>query len=341
MSIALLLVVGLVMATTAATGSGCACSQKNVTSCTHRQLVYNLFSRTNHGHFLFDDLLNLLTYQPETVCNVHDAKMLDILDYTPQKVSNKPCNEGGFLYYGFYETQMLEFAGVTDRIRLARYTAYELKWLWRYVDKAVAKACPAALSAHKGVLHIRRKPVHGRAVPDIAVVPTGADEVYIDIAQRTTLEWLCHTVQYDAVVVPWGSELALPILLGVPVVALVNDHVDSFYCEAITSRPVAVRKLHMSSVPNTRKRYRGPSAQYYNQFAPTAGELAELTSAVTHLTAKNFSDPSIEWFPYPHPVHNDRKGMLSAVKKSRQAYLRKESFLHTTISNFNRPPMDQ
>lgn len=289
-----------------------ACHPDMLEPCTHRGLSYNLFSKTNTGHFLLDDLLNLIYYKPEQICNVGHPNMLDVLDYTPQTILKEPCNEGDFLYYGFYQTQNLNYGGVKNRIRIAHHTEGDLHFLWSFLDNAFQKHCPNAKGQNNGVLHIRRHPRFGRAVPNTVVLPKGATQIKVDVATNTTMQWLCKIAAHSVVVAPWGSELALPVVAGVPFVALMNDYVDAFYYQAIISKGVHFASMYMNSTPNPRK----PHHPYYNQFKPTPEQLKHLAHLV--------SQPPAEWPAHisaKFPIRQDRTGILHAIRESRKRYL--------------------
>lgn len=332
------------------------CTRENVTSCTHRPLTYNLFISSNLGHLLFDDLLNLIWYKPETVCNVFAPAVLDILDYTPAKISSQPCEESDhFLYYGYYETQTEKFQKIKDRFRIASYTEFELRILWRFIDNSIAVRCPNARSQHKGILHIRREQRYGRYIPDEAVVPPGSNEMYVNSWVNGTMQYLCQVAAYDVVVVPWGSELALPVVLGIPFVALMNDWVDPFYYRAIISRATPFNLLYMNSKARNPRRY-------YNQFAPTANEIRTLTSILEEALVISKNDawasgskkidisksPSSEsyadlvkqlqanssqasgsknfaYFPFSPPATGNHGGILGRVRQSRARYIQQHS----------------
>ena len=67
-----------------------SCLPNNIELCTNKKLYMNLYSNTNAGHIILDDMLNLLLYQPECICNVKEQQTFNgLLEYSPRLISRK------------------------------------------------------------------------------------------------------------------------------------------------------------------------------------------------------------------------------------------------------------
>jgi hypothetical protein len=308
-------------------GGVVACSVGNLTPCTHRPLSYNLFSKTNQGHFLLDDLLNLIYYQPEIICNCPAPLILDgLLDYVPQQIRRTPCvDEEDFGYYGYYQTSTLSYQ-VPHHVRIARYNEADLAALFAYVAGKVRTNCGSADTSHNNndnnnsssrILYIQRLDRYGRALPDQYVTPSSAVRLYIDVNHNTTLSHLCHVANADLVVVPWGAELVLPIMVDTKFVALKNNYTDIFYYEVLWHRHLVHAELYLDSIPHLKK----PHHPYYNNFQPTNDQFATLQALVNdHVNNNNNHSLFVHYPARPNKVKPD-DGFLHQLRLSRRAYL--------------------
>jgi hypothetical protein len=288
-----------------------SCSPENLTPCTHRKLAYNLYSSTNQGHLFLDDLLNLILYKPEIICNAGSPLFLKgILDYAPEQIHRNPCEEN-FLYYGYYQTSLMNFQ-VKNRIRIARFTQDDLSLLFAHVAQQVKKHCSDRWNRHNGVLYIQRLTRYGRALPDKYVVPKTATRLTVDIHANSTIRLLCAVAKHDLVIVPWGSELVLPIVLKKPFVALKNNWTDIFYYEVLHQQRIKYAELYLDSKPSSYK----PEQPYYNNFEPSSSQLASLKELVTDSNYSLF----VQYPNIPNGKHNN-KGFLRELRLSRRAYL--------------------
>ena len=231
-----------------------SCLPNNIELCTNKKLYMNLYSNTNAGHIILDDMLNLLLYQPEYICNVKEQQAFNgLLDYSPRLIS-RTCQEN-FLYFGFHQTQNLRHQ-VPDRVRLVRYTE------------------PKGKSGH--ALMIRRRKEYGRSISDTSI-PEGVVSMYVDMKKNSLLDILCEVSQYDVVIVPHGSETVFPVILKKRCIILMNDwKSDTFYFEALSQFMVTHTFLHMHSIPHVNK----PHHPYYAQFSPTVDEMKALENLV-------------------------------------------------------------
>jgi hypothetical protein len=131
------------------------CCPENLMPCTHQKLAYNLYSSTNQGHLFLDDLLNLILYKPEIICNAGSALFLKgILDYDTEQIHHKPCKEN-FMYYGYYQTSLMNYQ-VKNHICIAWFTQDNLSLLFANVAQQFKKQCSDPWNRHHGVLYIQR-----------------------------------------------------------------------------------------------------------------------------------------------------------------------------------------
>jgi hypothetical protein len=306
-------------------GGVVACSVGNLTPCTHRSLSYNLFSKTNQGHFILDDLLNLIYYQPEIICNCPTPLLLEgLLDYVPQQIRPTHCaDEEDFGYYGFYQTSTLAFQ-VPHHVRIARYREADLAKLFTHVAGKVQNYCGlnATDASHNDnnssnrILYIQRLDKYGRALPDEYVTPSTATRLLIDVNHNTTLSDLCQVARADLVVVPWGAELVLPIMVDTKFIALKNNYTDVFYYEVLWHRHLIHAELYMDSIPHPKK----PLHPYYNNFQPTDEQFAMLQTLVNN----SINDDNHSLFVH-YPIRPAKfkpdDGFLHQLRLSRRAYL--------------------
>ena len=251
-----------------------SCLSNNIELCTNKKLSMNLFISTNAGHVIFDDLLNLLLYQPDHVCNVKSYLIFNgLLDYSPRFTSRK-CEEK-FLYYGFYQTQTLRQNQVSDRVRLVRYTEPQMNYLSTHIRQKVEASCTVKDESGRAMM-IRRREEYGRSISDTSI-PEGVVSIYVDMKKNSLLDILCDVSQYDVVIVPHGSETVFPVILKKRCIILMNDwKSDTFYFEALSQFMVTHTFLHMHSIPHVNK----PHHPYYAQFSPTVDEMKALENLV-------------------------------------------------------------
>jgi hypothetical protein len=303
-------------------GGVVACADGNLTPCTHRPLSYNLFHKTNQGHFLLDDLLNLIYYQPEMICNCPAPLLFDgLLDYKPRQIRPTPCpDEEDFGYYGYYQTSTLSFQ-VPHHVRIARYNEADLATLFAHVTGKVQTYCGSNGDAgHNNnnnnssscrILYIQRLDKYGRALPDQYVTPSSAVRLYINVHHITTLAHLCQVARADLVVVPWGAELVLPIMVDTKFVALKNKHTDVFFYEVLWHRHLVHAELYLDSIPYVKKPH-----PYYNNFQPTDDQFATLQALVNNNNHSLF----VHYPARPQKFKPD-DGFLHQLRLSRRAYL--------------------
>ena len=166
------------------------------------------------------------------------------------------------------------------------------------------------------MLFIRRRKQYGRSIPDDVIKKLGCDEMYVDV-KRSLMETLCTLAKYDVHVVPYGSELAFPIVLAKPAVALLNDfQSDVFYHEAMVVYGARIAGLYVDSVPVPWK----PKHVYYNDFHPTADQIRRIGELVRLNTT---TDTLFDWKPHaPRDVKNENS-LIEEVRIARATYLQK------------------
>ena len=287
-----------------------SCSSINIELCTNKKLYMNLYSSTNAGHIILDDMLNLLLYQPEHICNVKEKHTFNgLLDYSPRLISRK-CQEN-FLYFGFHQTQNLRHQ-VRDRVRIVRYTEPQVVHLGTHVRQKVESSCSAkGKSGH--ALMIRRREEYGRSISDTSI-PEGVVSIYVDMKTNSLLDILCEVSQYDVVIVPHGSETIFPVILKKRCIILINDwKSDTFYFEALSQLMVTHTFLHMHSIPHVAK----PHHPYYAQFSPTVDEMQALENLVN---ANEFS-PQYQRLTFRPKGTSGEGGLLQKVVDTRTKFV--------------------
>ena len=288
-----------------------SCLSNNVELCTNKKLSMNLFISTNAGHVIFDDMLNLLLYQPDHICNVKSYLIFNgLLDYSPRFTSRK-CEEN-FLYYGFYQTQTLRQDQVRDRVRLVRYTEPQMNHLGTHIRQKVEASCPAKGALGRAVM-IRRREEYGRSIPDESI-PEGVVSIYADMKKDSLLDILCKISQYDVIIVPNGSETAFPAVLRKRCIILINKWgTDTFYSEGLSQFMVTHAYLYMHSVPNVAK----PHHPYYDQFTPTWEEI----KALENLVDAGELSSSYQNFTFRPKGTSGEGGFLQLVVDTRTRYV--------------------
>ena len=288
-----------------------SCLSNNVELCTNKKLSMNLFISTNAGHVIFDDLLNLLLYQPDHVCNVKSYLIFNgLLDYSPRFTSRK-CEEN-FLYYGFYQTQTLRQNQVSDRVRLVRYTEPQMNYLSTHIRQKVEASCTVTDDSGRAMM-IRRREEYGRSIPD-ASIPDGVDSMYVDMKIDSLLDIMCKISQYDVIIVPHGSETVFPIILSKRCIILTNNWGnDTFYLEGLSQFMVTHAFLHMHSIPSIAK----PRHKYYDQFTPTMDEI----KALENLVDAGELSSSYQNFTFRPKGTSGEGGFLQLVVDTRTRYV--------------------